>query len=128
AEVTQPGQFGQGKRGEGAVDERRERERCVEQHAAVALGEVEELRVLRHAQVRDQQAETGGAGEKPGDRPRPRVPAGPRARAAVRHDRGARVREQAPRLVEQRVVRVEVADLKVALEDTGAPLKRAAYI
>ena len=43
------------------------------------LGEAEELHVLRHAQVRDHQAQPRVAGEQPGDRSRPGVPAGHRA-------------------------------------------------
>lgn len=46
----------------------------------------------------------------------------------MRHDRDPGVREQAPGLVEQRVIRVEVADLQMALEYPRARLERAGDI
>jgi len=79
----------------------------------------------------------------PGARPRGRSPgvageelatgSGPvyrpaRAGTAVRHDRDARLGQLTPRLVEQRVVRVEVAHLNMALEDAGALLKGVTHV
>ena len=75
--------------------------RGVQVHPLVPLGEVEELAVLGHAQVRDHQLQPRVPLEQPGDRLGPGVLAGQRPGAAVDDDRGAGLLQPRPDRVEQ---------------------------
>ena len=89
---------------------------CVQHDPVVAFGQGEEVLVLRHAQVGDDQPKPGVAGEQGRDRGGAGVRAGRRAGAAVRHHRDSCFGQQPPDLLQDRVTRVEAADLEMALE------------
>ncbi len=116
AEVRQPGQRPAGEGGE-PLAEVRERHGRVQPHLAVPLGEVQEVLVLGHAEVRDDQPQPGVAGQDAGDGLGPSVFAGRRSRTAVDHHRCPRLGEHAPRRVEQLVGRVVRPHLNMRLED-----------
>lgn len=82
----------------------------------VALGQVEELVVLRHPEVRDDQPQPGMSDEQVGDGPGAGEGARHRGRPAMGDDRDPGVGQQSPDVAQQRIVGVVPADLQVALE------------
>ena len=116
AQVGREGHPGLGEVGEG--------HRGVEVDAVVAPGQRQERGVLGHAHVgddgwqgrvpREHLAEDLRSGERPWHGPA----------AAVHDDRHAGVREHAPHLVQQRVTRIEGADLDVHLDQLDTVAQR----
>ncbi len=91
--------------------------RGVERHPLVLLGQREELGVLGGAGVRDHEPQPRVPRQEGRDGGRPGVGGRDGTAAGVQHHGGARLGDQAPGLVEQRVGDVEAADLDVHLED-----------
>ena len=120
AEVAQPRQQVVGVRRAHLGEEVGERHGGVEADVLVALGEVEELRVLRGAGVGDHQRQPRVAGQQVGHRLRAGERASPPGRCRRGGRRGAGVGQQSPRLVEQRVADVERPDLHVHLPHLDA--------
>ena len=107
-------------------DERRADHRGVDVDVRISLGQA---RGARRTPAAPQWAITavsrGCARAAPcSNGPGPVCRAGDRAAAAVHDDRHAGLGEQAPHVVEQRVARVEAADLHVHLEDPGTGVER----
>lgn len=99
-----------------------ERHRGVEPDVVEALSEVEELGILGHSHMRDDQRQSGEAFEQSRDSIGPGELARCRTGTAMDHHRDLSIVDLAPHAVEQRVDRRVGPDLNVRFEDGGAGL------